>query len=86
MVGVQIADQFAQSFIKVCLKATLPATSALLSSPEYHSALEAITVLEAQLLDTHFLTDRLMSEFAANVLVLLLFFIFIFYFHNFNYQ
>lgn len=69
MVGAQIADQFAQSFIKLCLKATLPATSALLSSPEYHSALEAITVLEAQLLDTHFLTDRLMSEFAANVLV-----------------
>lgn len=40
LVGRQIADEFTKVFIKNCLKPTLPASSSLLSSPEYTSALE----------------------------------------------
>lgn len=44
LVGAQVADQFTKFFIKSCLKPTLPASSASLSSPEYSSAVEKYAI------------------------------------------
>lgn len=40
LIGAQVADEFTKLFIKFCLKPSLPASSALLSSPGYSSVLE----------------------------------------------
>ena len=67
LIGRQIADEFAQSFMKNCLKATLPTSSNLLNSPEYVAVLERVNQFERELLSLSFLSDSLLSEFAANV-------------------
>ena len=67
LIGRQIADEFAQSFMKLCLKSTLPSSSTLLSSPEYVAVLERVNQFEHDLLNLSFLSDRLLGEFAANV-------------------
>ena len=67
LVGRQVSDQFVQAFIKGCLKPTLPASSSLLSGPDYQAAMKAVLVVEGHLLDTQLLQDRLLGQFAANV-------------------
>lgn len=62
LIGHQIADEFAQSFMKLCLKSTLPSSSTLLSSPEYVAVLERVNQFEHDLLSLSFLSDRLLGE------------------------
>ena len=46
LIGHQVSDEFSKQFVNNCLKSTLPSSSSLLSSPEYLSHLENVTLFD----------------------------------------
>ncbi|XP_057365383.1 centromere/kinetochore protein zw10 homolog [Daphnia carinata] len=67
LIGKQVAIDFVKLFVKTCLKPTLPASSSLLSSPEYRASLEMVVRLENEMVEIGFLTEKIIEEFADNV-------------------
>jgi len=69
LIGHQVSDEFSKQFVNNCLKSTLPSSSSLLSSPEYLSHLENVTLFDKGLRDIGFIVEdpSPMGEFVANV-------------------